>query len=223
MTRRLGVVVIGQSPRHEVQAELRAMLPADVEIDLRGGLDGLSRAEIDALAPKDDLDTLFTRLPDGSAIRLSRAAAERGVARKVAAFLAEDVAAVLLNCTGPFPGLPPSGRVILPSAILSGVAGALLPAGRLGLLLPLPEQTEMVCAKWRRPGLDLLPQPLVPGSDDATIDAAAAALDALSPDLVILDCMSYNTSTKQRLRRGLRAPVLLAVSLAARVAAEMLA
>src|SRR4030088_1983660 len=81
---RMGVVVIGQSPRPSVVNEIAAVLSPGLEIDLRGALDGMTRAEIDAIPPSDDYDTLFTLLPNGAGVTISKKAVETrgGVAAK---------------------------------------------------------------------------------------------------------------------------------------------
>src|SRR5262245_915657 len=86
---RLGVIVIGQSPRRDCEALLQQMLGPLVQIDLRGALDGKSRAEIDALKPADGADTLFTRLPDGSAAVISKRAVTEGAQQQLYRFAAE--------------------------------------------------------------------------------------------------------------------------------------
>ena len=58
----LDVFVIGRSPRPDLQAEIEAAAPG-LRPRLTGALDGLSRDEIAALAPRDGADTLFTLLP----------------------------------------------------------------------------------------------------------------------------------------------------------------
>src|SRR5258708_12751697 len=73
---RIGVVVIGQSPRPSVANEIAAVLSPGLEIDLRGALDGLTRAEIDAIPPIDGYDALFTLLPNGDSVTISKRAAE---------------------------------------------------------------------------------------------------------------------------------------------------
>ena len=56
--RRIGVVVVGQSPRPSMQAEISAVLSPGIAIELRGALDGMSRAEIDAIPPVDGADVV---------------------------------------------------------------------------------------------------------------------------------------------------------------------
>ena len=69
----LPVFVIGQAPRPDLEAEIAAAAPG-LRIALRGALDGLTRAEIAAIAPRDGADTLFTMLPSGEGVAISKAA-----------------------------------------------------------------------------------------------------------------------------------------------------
>ena len=138
----LPVFVIGQAPRPDLEAEIAAAAPG-LPITLRGALDGLSRAEITAIAPQDGADTLFTMLPSGEGVAISKAA----VTLRMRAMLAETQGAVLLACTGSFKGLPERPDLVQPSAVLNGMAEALLPRGRLGLFVPLPEQAAALSCR----------------------------------------------------------------------------
>src|SRR5258707_15106446 len=145
---RMGVVVIGQSPRPSVVDEIAAVLSPGLEIDLRGALDGMTRTEIDAIPPSDDYDTLFTLLPNGAGVTISKKAVEARAAIQIKKFASEGVKVTMLACTGKFPNLAPDGLVILPSAVLHNIVEAGLPMGRLGVFLPLPGQTRLVPRKW---------------------------------------------------------------------------
>ena len=148
---RMGVVVIGQSPRPSVVNEIAAVLSPGLEIDLRGALDGMTRAEIDAIPPSDGHDALFTLLPNGDSVTISKKAVEARAAIQIENFAHEGVRVVMLACTGKFPNLAPNGLVILPSAVLHHMVEAVFPKGRLGVFSPLPEQTALIAGKWQRP------------------------------------------------------------------------
>jgi protein AroM len=218
---RIGVVVIGQSPRPSVAAEIAAVLSPGISIELRGALDGMSRAEIDAIPPTDGYDTLFTLLPDGCGIIISKKQVERRASQKLAELKQEGVDVTMLACTGKFPNLAPEGLVILPSAVLHRLVEAVLPKGRLGVFSPLPEQTALIDQKWQREGVEVVGVTLRPGSDGAAVDAAAQKMAALRPDLVVMDCMGYTSANKARLRLGYSGPVILAIAAAARVVEEL--
>lgn len=220
--RRMGVVVIGQSPRPSVQAEIAAVLSPGIAIELRGALDGMSREEIDAIPPVDGADSLFTLLPNGDNVRISKKAVEGRANAQLARFKQEGIDVTMLACTGKFPNLAPDGLVILPSAVLHRMVEAVLPKGRLGVFSPLPEQTALIAGKWQREGVEVVGVTLQPGSDDAAVDAAAQEMASRQPDLVVLDCMSYSSANKARVRRHYAGPVILSIAAAARVVEELI-
>jgi protein AroM len=131
--------------------------------------------------------------------------------------------ALLFACTGAFPPMPGDAGVVFPSRILAALAAGLLPAGRLGLLVPAPEQIAKLSQKWQRPGIEIAAEALLPSASVAEAEAAAARLAAHRPDLIAMDCMSYTPETRAALRRVTNAPTLLAVSTTARVLQELLA
>lgn len=213
----LDVLCIGQSPRPDLEAEIAAAVPR-LPIRLRGALDGLSRPELDALRPRDGADTLFTTLPDGHGITVSKAA----VTERMRAVVGTGNGPLLLACTGAFKGLPERPGLVQPSAVLNALAEALLPRGRLAIVVPLAEQVPTLLAARRRPGLEVVATVLRPGGDPAAREAAAREALASAPDLVLLDCISYTRADKAAFCAALSCPVLLAVDLAARVAAALL-
>lgn len=215
----LQVFIIGQAPRPDLEEEIRAAVPG-LRVHLRGALDGLSRQEIDALAPRDGADTLFTVLPSGEGVRISKAA----VTARLRERLASVSGPVLLACTGSFKGLPERPDLVQPSAVLNALAEALLPRGRLGLFVPLPEQAEVLGSARGREGLSVVAVPLRPHGDEEARVAAARRMAAAAPDLVLLDCISYTRRDKAAAVAALPAscPVLLSVSVAARAAASLL-
>lgn len=214
----LDVLVIGQAPRADVEAEIRAAVPG-LAIRMQGALDGIPREGLAALAPRDGADTLFTVLPSGEAITVSKAAVTARLREKVGRLRGP----VLLACTGHFEGLPERPGLVQPSAVLNALAGALLPRGRLGLFLPLAEQEEALGGARARDGLSVTTVALRPHSDDATRLTAAQRMAQARPDLVLLDCMSYSRRDKAVLAPVLACPILLSISVAARAAASLLA
>jgi protein AroM len=222
MTHKLGVVTIGQGPRPDMVALFTEQAPAGTEVTLVGCLDGLSRAEIDALPPRDDADALYSRLPDGSDVMISKQAVIERAPAAAARLKAQGVDAIVFACTGEFPAGMVDGPVVMPSRVLNGMVAGLLPQGRLGLLVPIRQQVEHLPKKRARPGLEVFADVLTPsaGVDEAV--AAAERLKARKPDLVAMDCMSYRPEAKAAVRRVLGVPVLLAITTTGRAVREML-
>ncbi len=222
MPRTLGIITIGQAPRDDIASLFAAHAPAGTKVVLRGALDGLSDAEVDALKPESGGDTLYTRLRGGRDVKISKKAV---IARSPAALekLRADGCDVLVYaCTGDFPPLPGDGGVLFPSRILNGLVTGLLPHGRLGLLIPLAEQGEKLGAKWARPGLEVVAEALAPSAGAREAAQAARRLAARKPDLVAMDCMSYTPATKDWVKGPLGVPALLAITATGRVLREML-
>ncbi|MFT5391536.1 MAG: protein AroM [Gammaproteobacteria bacterium] len=219
---KVGALVIGQSPRPDVIDELRAVLGDEVEIDLRGALDGLARDEIARLPPRNDADALFTHLPDGTDATISKAAVIEHGEATLAAMTDEGFRAVIVMCTGAFPGWMERYRVVFPSLVLDGFVGALARGGKLGVLVPLQEQIEPMRARWQAQGFEPEMGYLRPTSGEEEIDSAAMALGNAHPDLVVYDCLSYGRATKRRVEAAIGVPGVLAVSAAARAAQELM-
>jgi protein AroM len=213
----LQVFIIGQAPRPDLEAEIAAAVPG-LRFSLEGALDGMSRAEITALAPRDGADTLFTLLPTGEGVAISKAA----VTLRLRAKLDQLSGPALLACTGSFKGLPERPDLVQPSAVLNAMAEALLPRGRLGVTVPLEAQVPTLSAARSRAGLEVAALPLRPGSDAAARASAAERMAALRPDLVLLDCISYTRADKAAFAAALSCPVLLSVAVAARATASLL-
>jgi protein AroM len=218
----LGVATIGQAPREDIKAMFADEAPAGTRIVLRGCLDGLSEREIAARAPIDGDDTLYTRLKGERDIKISKHAVGARAGETIAALRRDGAMVIVFACTSEFPPFPGDAGVIFPSRVLNALSGALLAQGRLGILIPLPEQARKLTAKWTRPGLEVFAEPLIPSAPEPEIAAVAERLAAHRPDLVAMDCMGYAPATKSIVKQVCRVPTLLAITAAGRVVREML-
>ena len=218
---KLGALVVGQGPRPEIEAEIMALAGGSIDLDLRGALDGFSRAEIDAMRPRDDADALFTRLPDGSGVTIGKRHVVEHGTRQLETLTAAGYDVTMVMCTGEFPCWMERYRAIFPSRVLASTVKACLPAGRIGVLAPLSEQCFATEARWRAAGYEPTVLPMSPNATTAEARSAAAALGAANPALIVLDCMSYTREIKQVVREAAGKPVILAVSSAIRMALEL--
>ena len=220
--RTLGVATIGQAPREDIRGLFAAEVPRDTRVILRGCLDGLSEAELSACTPTDGDDTLYTRLKGQRDIKISKAAVIARAGATLAALRREGATVVVFACTGEFPPMAGDAGVVFPSRVLNALAAAVLPAGRLGILIPLPEKARKLTAKWMRPGLAVAAEPLVPSASERQIAAAAERLAAHQPDLVAMDCMGYGPAAKAIVKEVCRVPTLLAITAAGRLVRELI-
>ena len=65
---KIGAVTIGQSPRTDVMADMKAILGEEVEVLEAGALDGISMEEIKQMEPAKGDYVLVSRLQNGWSI-----------------------------------------------------------------------------------------------------------------------------------------------------------
>jgi protein AroM len=179
-------------------------------------------AEVDALEPRNGADTLYTRLRGERDAIISKAAVIERAPATLDRLRRDGADALLFACTGAFPPMEGDAGVVFPSRILAGLSAGLLPRGRLGLLVPAPEQIEKLSQKWRRDGVEIVAEALIPSAGEAEAETAAMRLAEHRPGLVAMDCMSYTPAAKAAVRRAVRVPTLLAVTATAAVLRELL-
>ncbi|MEF2073775.1 AroM family protein [Consotaella aegiceratis] len=227
--KRLGVVLIGQSPRHDIERQLRTVLGTDIEIELRGALDGLDEAGLAAAAPQSKADTLIAFLPEEqrgvieetAGRKVSKRAIEDRAEAVIASLKRDGMPVAMLFCAGDFPHIERKGLFVVPSAVLSGVVDSVFGTGRLGVFMPLADQRDHFIGRWTKEGRSVVGVPLLPSADPAAIDAAAREMAALDPDFIVMDCLGYDEAIKLRVQAIVSVPILLAFNTVARVVDEL--
>lgn len=220
--RLLGLVTIGQSPRDDILPQMQPFLPAGLSMRQMGALDGLTLAEIAALAPGPGDYVLHTRMRDGTAVTVGRAGILPLLQGCLERLEGEGANPIVLLCTGEFPELRSRALLIEPDRLLASVVQALRPR-RLGVLVPLAVQIEAAAGKWRSVGAELLLEAASPYGDPAEIGRAAEALRSWSPELVVMDCMGYTQMHKRLVVQATGSLVFLASAMIASVVGVLLA
>ncbi len=217
---KLGDLVVGQSPRPEVELEFDRLVP-DTKIVQRGCLDGLTRDEISELAPKHNEQSLFTRLPSGEGVSLSKRAVTLLGSKQLDILEGSGVNIVVVLCTGEFSQWS-DREALMPSRILQHFVQGLKPAGHLGILSPLEQQIPATRERWAAAGHHLSIFALSPNASTAEAEAIARKFAENPPDLLVFDCVSYTRSIKKVVCDSVRRPGVLAITAIARFAAELL-
>ena len=132
----VGLVTIGQSPREDVVPEMAAVIGPAADVREAGALDGLTRAQIDALQPTGDDEILVTRLQDGTAVFVGKQKIVTLVEGRIAELERGGATITALLCTGAFPPLTASRPLIQPQPLLVGALRAMRWPGRLGVVTP---------------------------------------------------------------------------------------
>ena len=219
----VGLITIGQSPRVDVVPEMTAVIGPGVDVREAGALDGLTRAQIDALEPTGDDEILVTRLQDGAAVFLGKQKIVTLVEARIAELERGGATLTALLCTGAFPPLRATRSLIQPQPVLFGTLRGMSWPGRLGVVTPSVPHVPQTEARWRGDGFDPVVVPLSPyeEEDPAALRRAGGALRSAGVGLVVMDCMGFRRKTRDEMRDLTGAPVLLANFLVARVIAEL--
>jgi protein AroM len=216
----LGIVALGQAPRPDLEGAFSAHAPA-ARVIVAGALDLLHRAEIERLASGASDYPLLTRLRDGTPVEIELEALVPPVAERARTLAEEGCDVVVVGCAGEFPAFACPAPLVLPGRVVPAVVGALCAGRRIGVVVPVAGQREVERRRWEEAGFEPLVACGSPYREDE-IENVAAELAGPELELVVVDCMGHGSGWRRALSERLRRPVLLAQSLAARAAAELL-
>ncbi len=218
--RTIGAITIGQAPRDDVVPEIEKLLGGDVRIVQAGALDGLGRTEIAALAPRPGDDALTTRLTDGSEVVVGKPAV---IPRLQACLdrLAPATDACVILCAGKFPPFRSPRPVLMPERLIAAAVDAVWNGGRLGVIVPIPQQRDGARARWAGVDPDVAVVVASPYQDAAGLVAACETLRRAGVTLTIMHCLGFTSAMKRTVRDVTGAPALLPASLIARFLGEL--
>ena len=216
-----GMITIGQSPRPDITSEIRPLLGPGAGIVEIGTLDGLAPAEIAAMRPDGGDHTLVTLLRDGREVLVGR----RHVIPRVQTCvdrLQDEVELIVMLCTGTFPSFQTRRPMLYPEHLLFQNARMIARDGHVGVLTPSAQQIGDQERRWREVVRAATVRAFSPYVSRDDLDAACSDFLAAGVDVVVLDCLGYTMALKRCVRELTRKPVLLARTLLARVASELL-
>lgn len=216
----IGAITIGQTPRDDVVAELEDVLGPAVRVVQEGALDGLSRAEIDALAPSADDDALISRLRDGTDVIVAKSRILPRLQACLDRLAAETEAATIL-CAGVFPAFRSPHPVVMPDRCMTALVEAVFDGRRLGVIVPIEQQRDSYRARWSRVDPRVAVVVASPYADPARLVGAAEQLRGDGVSLVVMECMGFTSGMKRIVRDVTGVPALLPATVLARVLAEL--
>jgi protein AroM len=242
MSRVLGAVTIGQSPRTDLIPELREILGAgaaqSAEVIEAGALDGLTLEQVREMAPVPGDYVLVTRMADGTAVKIAERHILPLMQEKIDGLVERGADCVALVCTGEFPQFRCDKLLIMPQKVLyhvtaavvrgqtteEGAAGpsvATAASSRLGVLLPDADQVAQGIRRWSAVTPYVRIEPASPYDRPEVVEDAAHRLREWRAGVAVMDCIGYTMAMKEKVRGITGVPVILARSILARVLAEL--
>jgi protein AroM len=219
----VGTLTIGQSPRIDIIPEIQSVLGPNIGIVEKGALDGLTIEDVKRFYPRKDDYILVTRMRDGTEVKVAERYILERLMRCIADFQVEPVELILLLCTGEFPEIESKKILIRPDRILLQMVEGLLDKGKLGVLIPDPEQIPALKKRWERTNLELFVEAVSPyAGTEEELNARANRIKSFNVDLVVLDCLGFGVRTKTLFREMIGKPILLPRTVIATLAKEML-
>jgi protein AroM len=203
---RLGVLLIGQTPRADLLAPLDR-LRGGCELAVRGALDGVRYADIPT-EPEGSYP-LVTRLRDGARVTVDERFLTPLLQAAIDELELDGAMAVLLLCAGPFRDLTGSRPLIRPFQLAARVLGS-LGLRRVGVVVPTDDQRAPALEKWANAGVE----PIVLSVEAKPVNESLAEwLVERSGDLpdvsaLVLDYVGYPIELLRHLQSNLRVPVV---------------
>ena len=219
---KIGAITVGQSPRVDVTPDLWPIFGPNVELIEAGGLDGLSREEIETFVPEEGDYVLVSRLKDGSSVTFAERYVLPRLQQCIDRLEEEGVRLILFFCTGDFPdNFRHKVPLIFPNQILFGLVPVLC-AGKLAAVTPSEKQLEQSQKKWGGYGLEVKSYAASPYGEMEAVEAAAREIAKTDADLVLLDCIGYTAEMKRMVAKITGQNVMLFRTILARAVMELL-
>jgi len=223
MSKKIGIITIGQSPRTDVVPEMAAFFGEGVEVLERGALDGLTFEQVRAYRPETGMMHLCTRMRDGSEVVVAKEKLLPKIQEAVDHLNQEQVALILLLCMGEFPQFRSTCLVVEPQKIVDRCVEGLIGAyHRLGIVIPIAEQEDWVRETFSKLTASITVTVASPYAGQNDLPAAAAHLNDAACDLIVMYCMGFNRQLTRPIRDITAKPVIVSSAIVARTIGELL-
>lgn len=223
MSKKIGIITIGQSPRTDVVPEMTAFFGEGIEVLERGALDGLTLEQVREYAPDASMVHLCTRMRDGSEVVVAKEKLLPRIQEAIDELNLERVALILLMCVGEFPQFRSTSLVVEPQKIVDHCVEGLIGAShRLGIVIPIPEQEAWVRETFSKITDSITVTVASPYAEQNDLLTAAATLNEAACDLIVMYCMGFNRQLTRPIREITAKPVIVSSTIVARTVGELL-
>jgi len=223
--RTIGFATIAEAPRDDVVPWIREILPPDLTIVERGNLNGLTPAEIQALAPDDGEVGIVARLKSGGETLLSHKKIFPRMQRIVDELVNDDGAdLVVVLCGADWSDIKSSKLVVNPGRVFPGVVSALAYGRRLGIIKPSAGQVEKERERYQKLGIDAVVTSASPYGGPDRLELARQAAEMLRDaecDVIWMTCIGMDVAMRDVVAEITGKPIILARSILGRVIGEL--
>jgi protein AroM len=220
------MATVGYSSRDDVVPYLCHYLPEDVQIPVRGCLDGLTRDEVATLGPLEGEVGIVVRLPDDSSMLLSHSKIQPRMQRCVDELIGEDGADfVVILCGADWSQIKADRLVVNPGRLFPSVMSALGHGQRLGVIKPSSGQVDQERARYQALGIDAVVTAASPYPGEGRLALARQAAEQLREadcDLIWMTCVGMDAAMRDVVAEVTGKPVVLAHALLARIVTELI-
>lgn len=219
---KIGAITIGQAPRVDVTGDIMDIFQGKAELLQGGGLDGLTREEIETFKPEDGDYVLVSRLTDGSSVTFAERHILPRLQQRIYDLEEQGVKFIMFFCTGDFPDTFQSKvPLIFPCKILNHIVPLLTKTSNIITVTPSPLQVAQCEKKWRQYVHQVTSIPASPYGDWGSLEEAAYKIKDMDGDLVVLDCIGYTQEMKEMFAKITGKMIILSRTILARVVSEL--
>jgi protein AroM len=223
MSKKIGIITIGQSPRTDVVPEMTAFFDEGVKVLERGALDGLTIDEVRSYSPEAGMLHLCTRMRDGSEVVVAKEKLLPKIQEAVDDLNRQQVTLILLLCVGEFPQFRSTCLVVEPQKIVDHcIQGLIGTSHRLGIVIPIAEQEDWVRETFSELTTSITVTVASPYAGQNDLLKAAATLKKAACDLIVMYCMGFNRQLTRPIREITAKPVIVSSAIVARTIGELL-
>lgn len=220
---KIGAITIGQSPRTDVTVDIMDIFQGKAELVQAGGLDGLTKDEIQMFAPGEGDYVLVSLLQDGSSVTFAERHIIPRLQEAIDRMEEEGCSLIMFFCTGKFPAELQSRKVplIYPCDVLDRLVPLLTKKSSIICVTPSPLQLEQTEAKWKQYVKTVQTIAASPYGEWESLEKAAEEIKDMDADLIVLDCIGYTQKMKEMFAKKTGKLTVLPRTLLARVISEL--
>ncbi|MGL5695197.1 MAG: AroM family protein [Peptostreptococcaceae bacterium] len=219
---KIGGITIGQSPRIDVTSDIMKIFDGKIELLEAGGLDNLTKEDIEKFAPEDGDYVLVSRLKDGSSVTFAEKHIIPRLQECIYELESKGVSLIMFFCTGQFPyEFDSKVPIVFPCDILDRIIPLLSKDSSIAVLTPSELQLEQSKFKWEEFVKSVKVVAASPYENLDRLEEVARSLRDEDLDLVVLDCIGYSQDMKEVVARESGKNVILSRTMLARVISEI--